>query len=99
MEPNAAINSKGIYHTIDGNLLPQSANIVLLDSGQPGTQATCKAETRYSTVLKREQLTKGSQICLTTSQGIIGLLTLRTLPGQPGAASNYYGFDLTYWRP
>ncbi|MBT2404134.1 MULTISPECIES: hypothetical protein [unclassified Streptomyces] len=96
--PAEGSGHRGISYDYSTSLYPRSAKIILLDSGQQGAEAVCKAETRYSNYLKSSDVVQGSQICVITDKGVVGLLTVRALPGAAGSVSNFYAFDVTVWR-
>ncbi|MER6957428.1 MULTISPECIES: serine/threonine-protein kinase [unclassified Streptomyces] len=71
--------------------------LVLLRSGQTGSLDTCRTDTRYTTQISRENVGKGSQICITTGAGHIGLVTVRSYSPDDEPAI-YVTVDLTVWR-
>ncbi|MFD7325250.1 serine/threonine-protein kinase [Streptomyces sp. NPDC059875] len=72
-------------------------NLVLLDAGQQGSLATCRADTRYTQNVYLEKLSKGRQVCVTTGTGHIGLVTVRGFSAED-SPSDYMTLDLTVWR-
>ncbi|MFD9503193.1 protein kinase [Streptomyces sp. NPDC060035] len=74
-----------------------SDSMILLNPGQQGSLDTCRSETRYSTELDVDRLIKGTQICVRTDTGHLGLVVVRALPSET-AASNYMTLDVTVWR-
>ncbi|MEU4348361.1 serine/threonine-protein kinase [Streptomyces sp. NPDC023838] len=76
----------------------QSKNtMALLDSGEPGTLAGCRANTRYTTSITKDKLGKGSRICVKTGSGHYGLVTVRGFAPKE-SPSQFVGVDLTVWR-
>ncbi|WP_277441388.1 serine/threonine-protein kinase [Streptomyces sp. SPB162] len=71
--------------------------LALVQPGEPATLAGCRANTRYADSIKKETLTRGSKICVTTRSGHIGLVTIRGF-GSEGTKSEYVTVDLTLWR-
>ncbi|MFE2035085.1 serine/threonine-protein kinase [Streptomyces scopuliridis] len=72
-------------------------SLVLLDAGQQGSLAACRADTRYTKELYLEKLPKGRQVCVTTGTGHIGLVTVQGFSAED-APSTYMTVDLTVWR-
>ncbi|WTX60103.1 serine/threonine protein kinase [Streptomyces sp. NBC_00648] len=76
----------------------QSKNtMALLDSGEPGSLAGCRANTRYTTSITKDKLGKGSRICVKTGSGHYGLVTVRGFAPKE-SPSQFVGVDLTVWR-
>ncbi|MGW9431812.1 serine/threonine-protein kinase, partial [Streptomyces decoyicus] len=48
--------------------------MALLESGEPGSLAGCRANTRYTTSILKDKLSKGSRICVKTGSGHYGLV-------------------------
>lgn len=71
--------------------------LALLQSGEPATLAGCRANTRYTTSILEEKLVKGSQICVKTGAGHVGLVTVRAFSSK-GSPSEFISVDLTVWR-
>ncbi|NDK24490.1 serine/threonine protein kinase [Streptomyces sp. TR1341] len=71
--------------------------VVLLNNAEHGSLATCRRVTRYAENIHLSQLSKGSQICVHTVSGHIGLVTYRGAAGR-GSPSDYITVDLTVWR-
>lgn len=71
--------------------------LALVMPGEPATLAGCRANTRYAESIKKETLSKGSKICVTTKAGHIGLVTIRGF-GSEKTESEYVTVDLTLWR-
>ncbi|MER7519161.1 serine/threonine-protein kinase [Streptomyces sp. NPDC126499] len=72
-------------------------NLVLLDPGQEGSLATCRAETRFTKEVYVNKLAKGRQVCVTTGSGHMGLVTVKGFSPE-GSPSTYMTLDLTVWR-
>ncbi|MFE7711505.1 serine/threonine-protein kinase [Streptomyces sp. NPDC057486] len=75
----------------------QDGNLVLLDPGQEGSLAACRADTRYTKNLYLNKLSKGRQVCVTTGTGHMGLLTVQGFSAE-GSPSTYMTLDVTVWR-
>ncbi|MFI1185632.1 protein kinase [Streptomyces californicus] len=74
-----------------------NGSMVLLNPGQQGDLKTCRSETRFSTTLDLDRLVRGTQICVRTRNGHLGLVVVRGLPTE-NAASDYMTLDVTVWR-
>ncbi|MFD7095272.1 serine/threonine-protein kinase [Streptomyces xanthophaeus] len=72
-------------------------NLVLLDPGQEGSLATCRAETRFTQNVYVNKLSKGRQVCVTTGSGHLGLVTVQGFSGED-SPSKYMTLDVTVWR-
>ncbi|WP_327411987.1 serine/threonine-protein kinase [Streptomyces sp. NBC_01233] len=72
-------------------------NMVLLDPGQEGSLATCRAETRFAKNIYLNKISKGRQICVTTGTGHMGLVTVQGFSPE-GSPSKYLTLDVTVWR-
>ncbi|MFC9294970.1 serine/threonine-protein kinase [Streptomyces sp. NPDC057011] len=72
-------------------------NMVLLDPGQEGTLAVCRAETRFAKNIYLTKLAKGRQICVITGTGHMGLVTVQGFSPE-GSPSKYMTLDVTVWR-
>ncbi|MGW4164134.1 protein kinase domain-containing protein [Streptomyces sp. NPDC004788] len=72
-------------------------NLVLLDPGQQGSLATCRAETRFTEEVYVNKLSPGRQLCVTTGTGHLGLVTVKAFSPE-GSPSTYMTLDLTVWR-
>ncbi|GHH83400.1 hypothetical protein [Streptomyces capitiformicae] len=71
--------------------------LVLLNTTQQGSLDTCLNETRYALSVSLDQVSRGSQPCVHTARGHMGLVTIQ------GAASandpsDYITVDITVWR-
>ncbi|MEU7332811.1 hypothetical protein [Streptomyces parvus] len=76
-----------------------SANgkLVVLKNSQKGSLEVCRQETRFTEKIELEQLTSGSQICVLSKAGHIGVVTYRGKSG-PNDPSRYITIDVTVWR-
>ncbi|WP_309051125.1 serine/threonine-protein kinase [Streptomyces sp.] len=83
----------GDYLDAEGN----GGHLVLLDPGQKGSLATCRAETRFAQDVYVKSLSQGRQICVTTGSGHMGLVTIRGFSSKD-SPSKYLTLDLTVWR-
>ncbi|MBT2480624.1 serine/threonine-protein kinase [Streptomyces sp. ISL-94] len=72
-------------------------NLVLLDPGQEGSLAVCRAETRFAKNIYLTKLAKGRQICVSTGTGHMGLVTVQGFSPE-GSPSEYMTLDVTVWR-
>ncbi|MGP3683837.1 serine/threonine-protein kinase [Streptomyces sp. IBSNAI002] len=72
-------------------------NMVLLDPGQEGTLAVCRAETRFAKNINLAKLSKGRQICVTTGTGHLALVTVQGFSPE-NSPSKYMTLDVTVWR-
>ncbi|MGW0363849.1 serine/threonine-protein kinase [Streptomyces sp. NPDC002990] len=72
-------------------------NLVLLDPGQEGSLAACRADTRYTKNIYVNKLSKGRQVCVTTGTGHMALVTVQGFSAE-GSPSKYMTLDLTVWR-
>ncbi|WP_405714986.1 serine/threonine protein kinase [Streptomyces xanthophaeus] len=75
----------------------RGGNLVLLDPGQEGSLATCRAETRFTQNVYVNKLSKGRQVCVTTGSGHLGLVTVQGFSGED-SPSKYMTLDVTVWR-
>ncbi|WP_328764738.1 serine/threonine-protein kinase [Streptomyces sp. NBC_00272] len=75
----------------------QGGNLVLLDPGQEGSLAACRAETRFTETVYVNKLAKGRQVCITTGSGHLGLLTVQGFSAEE-SPSTYMTVDVTVWR-
>ncbi|MFD7443352.1 serine/threonine-protein kinase [Streptomyces sp. NPDC059909] len=73
------------------------ASLILLQGGQQGSLETCRSETRYTQYISREKISAGAQLCLLTSSGNVGLLTVKGFSPESDPSS-YIKLDLTVWR-
>lgn len=72
-------------------------NLVLLDPGQEGSLAVCRAETRFAKNIYLTKLAKGRQVCVITGTGHMGLVTVQGFSPE-GSPSKYMTLDVTVWR-
>ncbi|TDC26348.1 serine/threonine protein kinase [Streptomyces sp. 8K308] len=67
--------------------------LALLRRDETGSLDTCRSVTRYTdTLVIEEEAPPGSEICLTTTAGDIGLITVKDY------TTEYVTIDLTVWR-
>ncbi|MFD5746049.1 serine/threonine-protein kinase [Streptomyces sp. NPDC127033] len=71
--------------------------MALLESGEPGSLAGCRANTRYTTSISKDTLSKGSRICVKTGSGHYGLVTVLGFAPKD-SPSQFVSVDLTVWR-
>ncbi|MEU8886355.1 protein kinase [Streptomyces sp. NPDC048442] len=85
------------YWSSERYLGSHGEKISLLNNSQKGSLQTCRNETRFTERLTISQVSSGSQICVHTESGHIGLVTFR---GRSSASdpSDYVTLDLTLWR-
>ncbi|MEV8533664.1 protein kinase [Streptomyces sp. NPDC051211] len=72
-------------------------NLVLLDPGQQGSLAVCRAETRFTQNVYVNKLSTGRQVCVTTGTGHMGLVTVKGFSPED-SPSKYMTLDVTVWR-
>ncbi|MEF9881146.1 serine/threonine-protein kinase [Streptomyces sp. P9-A4] len=72
-------------------------NLVLLDPGQRGSLAVCRAETRFTQNVYVNKLSQGRQLCVTTGTGHMGLVTVKGISPEE-SPSTYLTLDVTVWR-
>ncbi|MFD3336410.1 serine/threonine-protein kinase [Streptomyces sp. NPDC058700] len=72
-------------------------SLVLLDPGQKGSLAVCRAETRFTQNVYVNKLSTGRQICVTTGTGHLGLVTVKGISPED-SPSTYLTLDVTVWR-
>ncbi|MFF1510269.1 serine/threonine-protein kinase [Streptomyces sp. NPDC058326] len=72
-------------------------SLVLLDPGQQGSLAVCRAETRFTQEVYVNKLTTGRQVCVTTGSGHLGLVTVKGISPED-SPSTYLTLDVTVWR-
>lgn len=75
----------------------EGGKLVLLDPGQAGSLAACRAETRFAQNIPVDKLSKGRQVCITTGTGHMGLLTYQGHSSED-SPSTYMTVDVTVWR-
>ncbi|MEU4359916.1 serine/threonine-protein kinase [Streptomyces virginiae] len=73
------------------------AKLARLDSGTDGSLQACRQETRFTTRIPVEALSKGSRMCVRTNNGSIAMITYkgRSSKDEP---STYAILDVTVWR-
>ncbi|MFD4527371.1 protein kinase [Streptomyces sp. NPDC058470] len=81
----------------DKHVGSSSDKIVLLNNSVKGSLKTCRAETRYAETVTLGQLSKGTQMCVHTASGHIGLITFQG-SAPSGDPSDYVSVDITVWR-
>ncbi|MEU9030934.1 serine/threonine-protein kinase [Streptomyces sp. NPDC048383] len=74
-----------------------STKLVLLDSAEKGSLKTCREVTRFTTRIEVETLSKGTEICLRTKSGTIGLVSFKGMSAQDDP-SMHAKIDVTVWR-
>ncbi|MFF2523362.1 serine/threonine-protein kinase [Streptomyces liangshanensis] len=87
----------GELTNVGGGLMTNGAQLVLLKGSQPGTLETCRTDTRYTTYVEQEKLSRDSRLCLLTDAGDVALIKLVGFPDESDASS-YLSMDLTVWR-
>jgi hypothetical protein len=75
----------------------ENAKMILLRSGQTGDLDTCRSDTRYTRTIDMGLLSKGSQICVLTDSGHVGLVTYQGKSSE-NDASRFITVDVTVWR-
>jgi hypothetical protein len=73
-----------------------TAELVLLDSGEKGSLDACLKDTRYTTEIDQARLSPGSQICATTDS-TVALITFKHA-SKSSEPSTYAVLDVTVWR-
>ncbi|MBB5936214.1 serine/threonine-protein kinase [Streptomyces zagrosensis] len=73
------------------------SKLILLNNAQQGSLETCRSETRFTTSIGLDRLTKGAQVCVQTGSGHVGLLTFNGMAPEADP-SDYVKVDLTVWR-
>ncbi|MGW7412986.1 serine/threonine-protein kinase [Streptomyces sp. NPDC054863] len=85
------------YWSNERYLGSRDKKISLLNNSQKGSLRTCRDETRFTERLTIGQVSSGSQICVHTESGHIGLVTFRGRSAESDP-SDYVTVDLTLWR-
>lgn len=75
----------------------EGGTLVLLDPGQEGSLAACRADTRFTETVYVNKLSKGRQVCVTTGTGHLGVVTVQGFSAED-SPSTYMTLDLTVWR-
>ncbi|MEU4497139.1 protein kinase [Streptomyces sp. NPDC023998] len=80
-----------------GTIEARNGKLILLRPGQNADLETCRTETRFATVLKVENLSKGAKFCVLSETGNVGVVTFqgRSPESDP---SHYITLDVTVWR-
>ncbi|MEV0218065.1 serine/threonine-protein kinase [Streptomyces sp. NPDC050704] len=96
------VDDADIYYTVDGlfgdkAMGSSSEKLVLLNNARKGSLDICRKETRYTKGVALGQLSKGSQMCVHTASGHIGLVTYQG-SAPSGDPSDYVSVDITVWR-
>ncbi|ARH93900.1 serine/threonine-protein kinase [Streptomyces sp. MOE7] len=81
----------------DDQVNTENGKLVLLNAGEEGSLDTCRNETRFTETILAKQLTKGSQICLTTDYGHVALITFKGFAPKSDPSS-YMTVDVRVWR-
>ncbi len=103
VKPSNADNSSDVDFSYQDNnysddqVDTQTGKLVLLDAGQQGTLDTCRSDTRFTETILTKRLSKGSQMCLTTSYGHVALITFRGYAPE-SSPSKYMTVDVRVWR-
>ncbi|MEU0658538.1 serine/threonine-protein kinase [Streptomyces lavendulocolor] len=75
----------------------EDGRLILLRTGQKGDLETCRTETRYADRVDLDSLSKGSQLCVLTNGGHVGLVTYQGKSPESDP-SHYVTLDVTVWR-
>ncbi|QGV77818.1 serine/threonine-protein kinase [Streptomyces ficellus] len=75
----------------------EDGRLILLRAGQKGDLNTCRTETRYADRVDLDSLSKGSQLCVLTNGGHVGLVTYQGKSPESDP-SHYVTLDVTVWR-
>ncbi|MFG2142387.1 serine/threonine-protein kinase [Streptomyces sp. NPDC048650] len=81
----------------DSTVDTETGKLVLLNSGEEATLATCRTETRFATSISIKKLTKGAQMCLTTNYGTVALITFKGMAPESDVSS-YVTVAVRVWR-
>ncbi|MFH8881513.1 protein kinase [Streptomyces californicus] len=95
--PLSGSGSGDFAYSSVSDVVRTDGSMVLLNPGQQGDLKTCRSETRFSSELELDRLVRGTQLCVRTQNGHLGLIVVRALPTE-NAASNYMTLDVTVWR-
>ncbi|WP_241740874.1 serine/threonine-protein kinase [Streptomyces sp. L2] len=75
-----------------------NTKLVLLDQGEAGSLDACKQDTRYlPQEISLSRFSKGRQLCATTQDGIVALITYES-QSPSSSASQYVTLDISIWR-
>ncbi|MFI2372136.1 serine/threonine protein kinase [Streptomyces sp. NPDC018833] len=80
-----------------GQIESPSGRLILLRSEQTADLATCKSETRYTSTIELDVLSKGARICVLTDSGHVGVATYQG-KSPDSDPSQYITLDVTVWR-
>lgn len=94
-EPEVGVNYEDLGWDSDG--FYSSGTLVLLEESQEGSLSTCKGNTRYTDHVPQERVLKGSQVCIITEAGHVGLVTMRDTSPKD-SPSEYVTVDLSVWH-
>ncbi|WP_406450520.1 protein kinase [Streptomyces sp. NBC_00876] len=75
----------------------EGGRLALLDPGQEGSLDICRSETRFTSEIYVDKLSKGRQVCVTTGTGHLVLLTYQGHSPED-SPSTYMTIDVTVWR-
>jgi hypothetical protein len=78
-------------------LTTDTGQLILLKGAQSSTLETCRTDTRYTTYVSKDKLSRGSRLCLLTDAGDVALIKIVGFPDETDASS-YMALDLTVWR-
>ncbi|MEW2631425.1 serine/threonine-protein kinase [Streptomyces sp. NPDC048389] len=92
-DSNPDLEYEGSISRID----TENARMILLRTGQTGDLDTCRSDTRYTRTIDMGLLSKGSQICVLTDSGHVGLVTYQGKSSE-NDASRFITVDVTVWR-
>lgn len=92
-DSNADFEYEGGISRID----TENGRMILLRTGQTGDLDTCRSDTRYTSTIDMGLLSKGSQICVLTDSGHVGLVTYQGKSSE-NDASRFITVDVTVWR-
>ncbi|MET7641152.1 hypothetical protein [Streptomyces sp. NPDC005438] len=81
----------------DKSLTTSEGKMVLLNNAQKGSLDTCRSETRFTTAIDFERISKGSQICVRTYSGHLALVTVKGFAPRSDP-SDYVSLDVRVWR-
>ncbi|MGW7097790.1 protein kinase domain-containing protein [Streptomyces sp. NPDC054838] len=81
----------------DCTLGAYGSKLVVLDGGEKGSLATCRAATRFTSRIAVGSLSKGTELCVRTKAGNIALVVYGGA-SRPSDPSTYITIDVTVWR-
>ncbi|MFI0898572.1 serine/threonine-protein kinase [Streptomyces sp. NPDC020983] len=79
------------------SLKAYDTKLVLLDTGEEGSLATCLHDTRFTQEISVARVSPGSQICARTPEGTVALITYKSA-SKASETSTYVVLDITLWR-